>query len=168
MIYSNLKELGDNTLQANDSVYFYINDQQLKYSVIYNHLSNDFKCNNSEIFSILDIDRHAFCDYHYGYHNQGGDWPTCKPEDFAALTRVVKALYQEIESKKIKEIAIHSDGNPLIQELKTSLSSILPNKLLITPLILEKKEDTSSNILVKRKSKVKRIIGEESIKLNNY
>jgi hypothetical protein len=44
---------------------------------------------------------------------------------------------------------------------------MLSNPLLIAPSV-QKKEDASSIISVKRKSKVKRIIGEEQIKLNNY
>lgn len=168
MIYQNLKELGNNTLSYDDIVYFYFDGRQLKYSVQSNHLSNMFKCDNAEIFSILDINKSDFCNCYYGYCNHGGDWPTCNTEDFAALTRVVQALYREIECRKIKEDTAYYDSSNLLQELKAKLSTIGPTKPILEPLILEKKKDTSSNILVKRKSKIKKIIGEESIKLNNY
>lgn len=168
MIYHTLKELGNNTLSYGDIVYFYVSGRQLKYSVQSNHLSNCIKSNNAEIFSILGVNKSNFCNCCYGYHNHEGDWPTCNTEDFAALTRVVQALYREIECRKIKEDTISYDSSNLLQELKAKLSTIGPTKPTLEPLILEKKENTSSNILVKRKSKVKRIIGEESIKLNNY
>lgn len=170
MTYHTLEGLGNNTLKLGDFIYFYIDGRQLKYSVQSNHLSNMFKCNNAEIFSILGvINKSDFCNSYYGYYNYGGDWPSCKIADYAALTRVVKALYLEIERKKEKEVStLHLENKNLIQELKTNLSTILSNSPLPTPLILEKKENTSSNILVKRKSKVKRIIGEEPIQLNNY
>lgn len=168
MIYHTLEELGNNTLHPNDTVYFCVNGKQLKYYVQYDHLSNVYKPNNAEIFSILSINKNDFCNSHYGYYNYGGDWPSSKSSDFAALTRVVIALYQEIESKKVRKTTIHSDGNHLVQKLETNLYDILSMPLSITPSILEKKEDTSSTILIKRKSKIKRIIGEEPIKLNNY
>ena len=167
MIYRTLEELRNNTLNYGDIVYFCINSRQLKYSVLSEHLSNHNSL-NSEIFSILKLNAKEFCDYYYGYHNNGGDWPTCKPGDLAALTRVVKALYQEIESKKEKENTEDFYSKCLTQELKTSLSAILSMPLSTTPSVLEKKENTSSNIVTKRKSKIKRIIGEEPIKLNNY
>lgn len=168
MLYKSLKELGNNTLNYGDIVYFYVDGRQLKYCVQSNYLSNYFKPCNSEIFSLLKLDKSLFCNTYYGYINKGGDWPTCNTEDFAALTRVVQALYREIECRKIKEDTISYDSSNLLQELKAKLSTIGATKPILEPLILEKKEDTSSNILVKRKSKVKRIIGEESIKLNNY
>ena len=170
MIYQTLEELGNNTLRLGDIIYFYIDGKQLKYSVQSDHLCNVFRCNNAEIFSILGIiNRSDFCNSHYGYYDYGGDWPSCKLGDFAALTRVVKALYREIENKKTREAStLYLENKNLIQGVKTNLSTILSNPLLTSPSELEKKENTSSNILVKRKSKVKRIIGEEPIKLKNY
>ncbi len=168
MVYHTLKELGNNTLQLSDVIYFYINNRQLKYSVQSNYLSNELKTDNAEIFTILNINKSDFCRLYYGYNHGGGNWPTCRQRDFAALTRVVRALYQEIKYKEAKEDIKDSYITYSIQKLPASLSDILPNKLLIAPSVLEKKEDTSSNIVTKRKSKVKRIIGEEPIKLNNY
>lgn len=57
MTYFTLEELGNKTLQLGDSIYFYINGKQLKYSVQSNHLSNMLKCDNTEIFSILGIEK---------------------------------------------------------------------------------------------------------------
>lgn len=165
MIYNNLNELRDNTLQEDDFVFFNIDDIKLKYIVYDNHLAI-YGCGiNEKIFTILKLDKKVFCDTHYGYYNYGGDWPTCKINDYAALTRVVRALYQEIDKREKK--VIYLENKNLIPELKVKLNNLLSNPLLTTPLV-EKKENTSSIISVKRKSKVKRIIGEEQIKLNNY
>lgn len=159
MIYQNLRELGNNTLKFGDIVYFHTGVVQ-KYSVQTDHLSNCTDQCNSEIFSLLNLNKSLFCDTYYGYPNNRGDWPTCNPGDYTALTRVVRALYQEIEKKEIRDIPKYYSGQTILEGLKAKLS--------IEPLILEKKENTSSNIVTKRKSKVKRIIGEEPIKLNNY
>ena len=169
MIYRTLEELGNNILSLNDTVYFYINGKQLKYYVKPDHLANALKYNNEEIFSILDIKKEDFCKSYYGYNPYGGDWPTCRYDDFTALTRVVKALYLKIIDKKTKGTSIfYLESKNLIQGLKNNLSNRLSNPSSTASLVLEKKEETSSNILVKRKLKVKRIIGEEPIKLNNY
>lgn len=164
MIYHNLCELGNNTLNFQDVVYFHTRGKTLRYSVQSAHLANTTGSINAEIFSILDINKEIFCSTYYGYRTGGGDWPTCEQKDYAALTRVVKALYREIEYKESRDYGRQS----LIQELKAKLSTIGPTKPILEPLILEKKETTSSNIVTKRKSKIKKIIGEEPIKLNNY
>lgn len=168
MIYNSLNDLEGNILNPGDIVYFYINNIQLKYYVQSNHLTNTKNWYNAEIFSILGIKKDDFCKRHYGYPPYEAAWPACKSGDFAALTRVVRALYLEIESRKIRENTVYLDDKNFRQELKINLRDILMNTLISPPLTLEKKEDTSSNILVVRKSKIKRIIGEEPIKLNNY
>lgn len=168
MIYRTLEELEKNTLYLHDTVYFYINGRQLKYSVHSDYLANELNCENREIFSILGINKEDFCRWHYGYTPYGGNWPISKVADFAALTRVVKALYLEIKRKKEKEKLTYFNNAYLMQNLKCTLNPTDSTKSVMTSEIPEKKENTSSNILVKRKSKVKKIIGEEPIKLNNY
>jgi hypothetical protein len=52
--------------------------------------------NNSKIFNALGMDEDAkvkFCNDAYGYPSEGGDFPTCKKDDYEALTNVVKHLY---------------------------------------------------------------------------
>lgn len=166
MIYDNLSTLGNNILNIGDIVYFYVNDKQLKYSVQSNHLSNVHRGNNDEIFLLLKLDKYVFCYTNYGYAHKGGDWPTCKQEDYRALTRVVIALYQEIEKKEVREIPKYYIGHIVTEELKAELNDTFNES--VTSKVPEKKESTSSNIITKRKSKVKRIIGEEPIQLNNY
>ena len=51
---------------------------------------------NSKIFNALGMDNAVkvkFCNDAYGYPSDGGDFPTCKLDDYEALTNVVKHLY---------------------------------------------------------------------------
>ena len=145
MIYQNLEELGNNTLNINDIVDFHINGKTLRYFVQSNHLSNMGRPDNAKIFSILGISKDDFCNFYYGYPNYGGDWPVCRNEDYTALTRVVKALYLEIEKKEIREIPKYYSGQTILEELKTKFIAEAP----------EKKESTSSNIITKKNQKLK-------------
>lgn len=73
--------------------------------IIYNYeVRKSFLCCknhtfNSEIFNALGLNKEDFCTRYYCYESNIGDFPMCKDEDFAALTRVVIALFQEIESR---------------------------------------------------------------------
>lgn len=91
-------------LEQGDEVIFQVNGKALKYRVSVNHLfcTND---HNDAIFRELGLNEDAFCERHYGYPSDGtGIWPYCEAKDFPALTRVVKALYDEIEKRKEKTI----------------------------------------------------------------
>lgn len=47
-----------------------------------------------------------FCSLHYGYVYSSDDgyiWPVARFEDFSALTRVIKALYVEMEKQKYRD-----------------------------------------------------------------
>lgn len=97
-IYKNLKELGDNTLKYQDIVIL----GDTFYKVVDNHLrcENENE-NNTKIFKQLNInDRQSFCTKLYGYSSGPGAWPTASRGDFRALTRVVKALFEILESKE--------------------------------------------------------------------
>lgn len=52
---------------------------------------------NSKIFNALGMEDNVakvkFCNDAYGYPSDGGDFPTCKLDDYEALTNVVKRLY---------------------------------------------------------------------------
>lgn len=89
--YRNLKELGNNTLKEEDVVIL----KEIEYTVYNDFLSTE--SDNSKIFKILGLDPKKFCTEHYGYEAYCGIWPQCKNEDYSALTRVVKALFEIIE-----------------------------------------------------------------------
>ena len=53
---------------------------------------------NSAIFTALGLDKMKFCEKHYGYKPMYGDFPIFIDKDYDALTRLVIALFEEIES----------------------------------------------------------------------
>jgi len=81
-------------LHIGDIVIFGANEE-IEYRVADTHLVNE-SGSNSKIFKALDIERYEFCTKHYGYESNCGDWPECDYVDMAALTRVVRALYINI------------------------------------------------------------------------
>lgn len=94
-IYRNLAELGNNILQEGDEVYLL----GLQYRVTDDHLSLCNRCfQNDKIFSILNLNKYDFCKKHYGYISKWGSWPVCEKNDYLSLTRVVKALFEIIET----------------------------------------------------------------------
>lgn len=97
--YRNLKELGDAILQYDDKVIL----ADLEYIVYPEYLSCPHSANEA-IFTRLNLNKHTFCDKHYGYRSEEGGWPECNPGDYEALTRVVKALFKIIEKESsVKE-----------------------------------------------------------------
>lgn len=96
VIYHNLSELGNNTLQLGDIIIL----KGIEYKVGCNCLINishpgDY---NYKIFTELHLNKKEFCDKYYGYSSGDGDWPVYNLEDFKAATRVVKALFEIIET----------------------------------------------------------------------
>ena len=80
-----------------DKVVFKVNNIQYKYTVEDNFLSLCESEDNDKIFKVLNIKECGFCDKHYGYASRYDTiWPECKHNDYEALTRVVNALFDEI------------------------------------------------------------------------
>lgn len=92
--YCNLNELGNNILKLKDIVML----KNIKHIV-----EETFLCpigeENDIIFKELGINKRDFCKEHYGYDAPTGIWPSCENGDYAALTRVVKALFKIIEKE---------------------------------------------------------------------
>jgi hypothetical protein len=70
----------------------------LTYIVKERYLCNSRANNNTKVFEMLGIDNpRKFCQSHYGYEISGGlsttSWPEYERQDYAAATRVVKALF---------------------------------------------------------------------------
>jgi hypothetical protein len=61
------------------------------------------KTPNNIIFTKLNLNAKDFCTKHYGYQPYDGFWPECKGYDFEALTRVVNALYDEINKNPLPD-----------------------------------------------------------------
>ena len=101
--YENGKE--PKILKRGDIVTFKVKDMVLEYEVSRSFLNMSAGAINRKIFEVLGLNATEFCKKYYGYKPYDGDWPESKPDDFEALTRVVKALFKIINPKKsIKEL----------------------------------------------------------------
>lgn len=107
MVIKNLQDLDHRkTLALNDVVVFEIIPEIFSYKVEDGFCSRLFlsvqnNCGRHDaIFKFLGIDIRAFCAGHYGYplreYTIPDIWPGARPGDYEALTRVVRALYKEI------------------------------------------------------------------------
>lgn len=82
-------------LKENDKIYFTVDDEVHQYIVQASFL-NHTSMGNDAIFDALEIGREQkleLASQHYGYRSDQGDWPEYRGGDFAAATRLVKALY---------------------------------------------------------------------------
>lgn len=123
--YNSLKSLGENILKQDDLVEF----MGIIYKVNMRYLFNKNNIGyNEEIFHRLHIkDIHTFCSDHYGYIASRGAWPEYRVYDFSAATRLVKALFEIIESEKaVKDSKKEAIDTPLKEESR--LSVLLPSK----------------------------------------
>lgn len=97
------KEDLNKPLEKNDRVIFYYKGITIEYIVQDSFLVLDNFGYNEKIFELLRINSYNFTKEYYGYNPCSGSWPTCTPGDYKALTRVVKALYEEIEKQETKK-----------------------------------------------------------------
>lgn len=82
-------------LQQGDRIVFKVEDKEYEYTVSDSFL-NYPRGDNDAIFDALEIGREQKLELAselYGYRSDQGDWPEYKSTDFAAATRLVKALY---------------------------------------------------------------------------
>lgn len=91
-------------LSNGDNIIFIVDNNRYDYQVCGSFLLNigdDTKFRNYEIFKALNLDGVDFCSKAYGYEAGGGSFPSCKNNDYTALTSVVIALFKEIEKRII-------------------------------------------------------------------
>lgn len=86
-------------LREGDKVVFSVGDVAYSYLVQTDHLSST-KLDNGAIFDALGLAFYSFAESAYGYEADSGWWPCAKERDFAALCRLVNALYDEIEKRR--------------------------------------------------------------------
>lgn len=97
------KEDLNKPLEKNDRVVFYYKGIILEYTVADSFLALERYGRNEKIFKLLNLSTYDFAKQHYGYTPGAGDWPTCKSEDYIALTRIVEALFDEIEKQETEK-----------------------------------------------------------------
>ena len=113
-------------LKNGQEVIFIIKNKNYKYKVYKSFLNEEYS-NNNQIFIDLKIDQVKFAHSAYGYHPGNGVWPTSNHEDFAALTRLVEALFPYCDKVIVDNEIVYSKSEKII--FKKSESSISSFKL---------------------------------------
>lgn len=110
-------------LKNGQEVIFIIKDKNYKYKVHKSFLNGEYY-NNDQIFIDLKIDQIKFAYSAYGYNPGNGFWPESNYEDFAALTRLVEALFPYCNKVIVdNEIVYSKSEKTIFKELESSISS---------------------------------------------
>ena len=95
-------------LKQKQKVVFTTEYKIYSYIVYLNYLSSTGPYSNGQMFIDLGLDRNKFCSDCYGYNSGVGDWPESKDGDYAALTRVVEALFPYCDKVTVNENIVYS------------------------------------------------------------
>ena len=88
-------------LREGDKVTFEVGGVTYRYEVEGGRYLNRLDHPNDAVFKALGVDAEGVSREAYGYNpNLSGSWPESKPRDFAALCRLVNALYDEIAARQ--------------------------------------------------------------------
>lgn len=102
-LITSIKDLEKYTLNYDDHVVFFIDNDVLEYEVVGDHLMG-IKIPNNKIFDKLGFlsfdERHNYASSIYGYCSDTGSWPSSREGDYVGLTKLVKSLYELIDKKK--------------------------------------------------------------------
>ena len=119
-------------LKQNQKVCFTIKDKIYTYEVFSSYLNSKNSHPNDQIFKDLELDPYKFCSDCYDYEADCGAWPTSKNKDYAALTRVVEALFPYCDKVTVDGNIVYSKSEKTIfKELESSISSSNPESLII-------------------------------------
>lgn len=113
-------------LKERQEVVFTIKDENYKYKVCENYLKAESGFND-QIFSNLKLDKLKLADSAYGYKTPGGIWPESNSRDFAALTRLVEALFPYCDKVTVDRNIVYSKSEKTI--FKEPESSVFSSKL---------------------------------------
>ena len=110
-------------LKNGQEVIFTIKDKNYKYEVHKSFLKEE-DSHNDQIFIDLKIDQVKFAYSTYGYHPGNGYWPESNYGDFAALTRIVEALFPYCDKVTVDGNIVYSKSEKTIfKESEFSISS---------------------------------------------
>ena len=111
-------------LKEGQEVVFTTEYEIYSYIVYLNYLSSTGPYSNGQMFIDLGLDRNKFCSDCYGYQTDGGSWPESKKGDYAALTRVVEALFPYCDEVTVDGNIVYSKSEKIIfKEPESSISS---------------------------------------------
>lgn len=100
-------------LKNGQEVIFIIKDKNYKYEVHKSFLKEE-DSHNDQIFIDLKIDQVKFAYSAYGYHPGNGYWPESNYGDFAALTRIVEALFPYCDKVTVDGNIVYSKSEKTI------------------------------------------------------
>ena len=110
-------------LKYGQKVIFTIKDKNYKYEVCTAFLKEE-NSYNDKIFVHLKLNKLTFADDAYGYTSGNGNWPESRSGDFAALTRLVEALFPYCDKVIVDGKIVYSKSEKTIfKEPKSSVSS---------------------------------------------
>ena len=111
-------------LEFGQEIVFTIKDKEYTYRVYPCYLSSMGTFTNGQIFMDLNLDKYKFCSDCYSYKTDCGAWPNSKDKDYAALTRVVEALFPYCDKVTVNGNVVYSKSEKTIStESKPSVSS---------------------------------------------
>ena len=111
-------------LKEGQEVIFTIKDKIYTYEVFSSYLRSRDPHPNDQIFKDLELDPYKFCSDCYGYEVNSGSWPFSKNKDYAALTRVVEALFPYCDEVTVDGNIVYSKSEKTIfKEPESSISS---------------------------------------------
>ena len=118
-------------LKEGQEIVFTIKDKNYKYKVYKSFLKEE-NVYNDKIFLVLKLDKVKFANSVYGYDSLGGDWPSCNCADFAALTRLVEALFPYCDEVTVNGKVVHFYSSSKIpinveSEYPVSFSETMPS-----------------------------------------
>ena len=94
------------------------------YIVHSSYLSSADPYTNGQMLTDLGLDRNKFCSDCYGYEANSGSWPFSKIKDYAALTRVIEALFSYCDEVTVDGNIVYSKSEKTIpKESEPSISS---------------------------------------------
>ena len=110
-------------LNSGSKIIFTIKDKNYFYTVYSQHLCLRSSGDNDQIFKDLKLDKFKFCSDCYGYAPGRGDWPESKNSDYAALTRIVEALFPYCDKVTVNNEVVYSKSEKTIsKKLESSIS----------------------------------------------
>lgn len=122
--YRFFKELEGKTLEYGDM----LSIANIIHIVQSDHLINLQGCGNDYVFTLLDVtSKEQFCQEHYGYLIRGmsDNFPSSKPDDYEALTRVSIALMKVSEEQDFLPPMIYSSSKELKGKILNSEDKVI-------------------------------------------
>ena len=112
-------------LKEGQIIIFHIKSKIYNYAVTSCSLCSIDLYPSDQIFKDLGLDSYKFCSNSYGYEPNSGTWPSIRDRDYAALTRVVEALFSYCDDIIVDDKVVYfSSGESIsIKSASSTFSS---------------------------------------------